>query len=395
MTAKSLAQLSTEIDSQLPTNNAGQIHADTLRNVLKDIINNEYVPISNILTNQGTPGDTTFLRGDSTWQTISGGGGGGGGSSYRYVSSASSSAVGDICYCDTSGAGFTLTLPSSPVTGSGVSIRDAQGTWTGQNLILNPGSNKIAGALGTFSCNVSDASFDLVWRGSSIGWEPEFLISNYSRGAGGIATGRASGAAMVVGRAIGGTTLTFLNPSDKGTGITLSGSNLTAAASLNDNTNHIVRSNVAANPSLLPVYFEVTGSAGDVGFGVANSAFPLDGQYLGNGGVEALGIFKSDGYAEGPGGQNDFVTGGSWGNADNMGLLYNSSSLTVYKNGTSIGTFTSPRSNPPSPAGLVQGMFAAVSVKQVTGSTITVNFGAAPLAHLPTGATSWDGSQTA
>src|SRR3954451_22662943 len=128
MTAKSLADLSSEIDIQLPTNNLGQIHADTLRNVLKDIINNEYVPVSNILTTQGTPADTTFLRGDGSWQTIVGGGGGGGGSSYRYISGTTTSAAGDICYCDTSGAGFVLTLPTSPVTGSGVSIRDAQGT---------------------------------------------------------------------------------------------------------------------------------------------------------------------------------------------------------------------------------------------------------------------------
>jgi hypothetical protein len=79
MTAKSLAQLSSEIDTQLPTNNLGQIHADTLRNVLKDIINNEYVPVGNILTTLGTASDTTFLRGDGTWQTPAGGGGGGGG----------------------------------------------------------------------------------------------------------------------------------------------------------------------------------------------------------------------------------------------------------------------------------------------------------------------------
>jgi hypothetical protein len=79
MTAKSLSQLSTEIDVQLPTNNLGQIHADTLRNVLKDIINNEYVPVGNILTNVGTPSDTTYLRGDGSWQTVSSGGGGIGG----------------------------------------------------------------------------------------------------------------------------------------------------------------------------------------------------------------------------------------------------------------------------------------------------------------------------
>lgn len=394
MTAKSLAQLSAEIDSQLPTNNAGQIHADTLRNVLKDIINNEYVPLSNILTTQGTPGDTTFLRGDGSWQTVSGGGGGGGGSAYRYISGTTTSSTGDICYCDTSGAGFTLTLPTSPVTGSGVSIRDAQGTWSGQNLVLDPGSNKIAGVLGTFACNVADASFDLVWRGPTIGWEPEFLISNYSRGAGSTGAGHAGGVATVTGRAGSGgagsgTPTIFLNPADKGTAITLSNGNLTAASSGNTGVQQIVRSNAIA--SLLPAYFEVTGGAVNVGFGVANAAFPLNGQYLGQGGIEGFGIFL-DSFAEGPG-QFGNVTGGTWTNTDVMGLLYNTSVVTVYKNGTSIGSFTSPRSNPP--GGVTQGMFAAVDVKNVTGATITCNFGATALAHLPTGATSWDGSQSA
>jgi hypothetical protein len=318
----------------------------------------------------------------------------GGGSSYRYISDASSSSIGDICYCDTSGASFTLTLPNSPVTGSGVSIRDAQGTWSGQNLILNPGSNKIAGVLGTFSCNVSDASFDLVWRGSAIGWEPEFIITNYVRGAGSTGAGHASGAATVIGRAGSGgagsgTPTITLNPADKGTAITLSNGNLTAASSGNDSTHNIVRSNFIA--TLLPAYFEITGGAVDVGFGVANAAFPLNGQYLARVVLKAS-VCSSIAMSKGPG-QNSNVTGGTWTNTDVMGLLYNTSVVTLYKNGTSLGSFTAPRANPP--GGLTQGIFAAVYVKNVTGATITCNFGATALAHLPSGATSWDGSQSA
>jgi hypothetical protein len=395
MTAKTLANLSTEIDVQLPTNNLGQIHADTLRNVLKDIINNEYVPVGNILTNVGTPGDTTFLRGDGSWQTIVGGGGGGGsGSTYRYVSGTSSANIGDVCYCDTSGAGFVLTLPTSPVTGSGISIRDARGTWTGQNLVLDPGSNKIASNLGTFACNVADANFDLVWRGSTIGWEPEFIIANLTRAGGGIAVGTAVGRAIISGISGGsgagaGPTVT-LNPADSGINLAFSNGNLTATASANDSTLHIVRSTAPANTASLPAYFEVTGAAVDAGFGVANSRFPLNGQYLGQGGIDAFGIFVNS-YAEGPG-QAALVSGGTYGPTDVMGLLYSSTQLTISKNGTAIGTFASPTANPGGSSG--PGMYAAVYVKAVTGATITANFGGTTLTHLPTGATSWDGSQT-
>jgi hypothetical protein len=392
MTAKSLANLSTEIDTQLPTNNLGQIHADTLRNVLKDIINNEYVPVGNILTNVGTAGDTTFLRGDGSWQTIVGGGGGGGGSAYRFVSGTSSANSGDVCYCDTSGGGFVLTLPTSPVTGSGVSIKDARGTWTGQNLVLDPGSNKIAGNLGTFACNVADANFDLVWRGSTIGWEPEFIIANLARGGGGIGVGTAGGRAIVAGHAgssgAGSVAPVFWSTTDKSTTITVSGGGLIAATNVNTGGDHIIRATAPA--AILPAYFEITGAAGNIGFGVANKAFPVDGQYLGQGGVNAFGWFNSA-YSEGPGGQAANVASGTYINTDINGLLYNGSQITLYKNGTALGTFTAPTSSPP--GGVGSGIFPAAGIAGATGTTITANFGGTPLAHLPVGATSWDGSQ--
>jgi hypothetical protein len=395
MTAKSLSQLSTEIDVQLPTNNLGQIHADTLRNVLKDILNNEYVPVSNILTTQGTPGDTTYLRGDGSWQTISSGGGGGGSSSYRYISGTTTSSIGDICYCDTSSVSFTLTLPTNPATGSGVSIRDAQGTWAGQNLLLDPGSNKIAGNLGVFACNVPDANFDLVWRGPTIGWEPEFIIANLSRGGGGIGFGSASGRSIVSGIAgasgAGSAPGVFWSSTDKSATITLSGGGLIATTNANDSTQHILRA--TAEAATLPAYFEITATAGDVGFGVANRAFPLDGQYLGQGGINAFGWF-AHGYVEGPG-QADNVTSGDYIGTSICGLLYNGAQVTIYKDGTSLGSFTAPTNTPSGGAGVTAGILPAASVRAITGATITANFGATPLAHLPAGARSWDGSQSA
>jgi hypothetical protein len=401
MTAKTLANLSTEIDVQLPTNNLGQIHADTLRNVLKDIINNEYVPVGNILTTQGTPGDTTFLRGDGSWQTVSSGGGGiGGGSSYRYISGTSSANVGDICYCDTSGAGFVLTLPTSPVTGAGISIRDARGTWTGQNLVLDPGSNKISSNLGTFSCNVADANFDLVWRGSTIGWEPEFNIASLSRGGGGIGVGTATGRSTVSGIAgasgAGAGPAVFWSTTDKASTITVSGGGLVATSNTSGGGHHIIRATATA--VALPAYFEITGasatgaSGGNVGAGLANAKFDLNGQYLGQGGIDAFGWF-TNAYAEGPG-QGNTIASGTYINTDVIGFLYSGTQITVSKNGTALGTFTAPTGSPTGGT-FPTGLFPAANIPADTGATVTANFGGTALAHLPTGSHSWDGSQSA
>jgi hypothetical protein len=389
MTAKSLANLSTDIDTQLPTNNVGQIHADTLRALLRDIINNEYVPISNILTSVGTPGDTTYLRGDGSWQTPATGGGGGTNSSFRYLAGAATIASGDLCYCDTSSGGFVLTLPTSPVTGQGMSIRDAKGTWSTNNVTLDPGSNPIANVLGVFPCNVSDANFDLVWRGPTIGWDPQFVVSNYARGLlnTGAGTSAGHGAATGTGTTVGAPTLVTLSPTNKSPTITLSGGNLNAGASAGT-SNNVMATGTAVS---LPGYFEMIITSGtDAGLGVTNTRWPITStsQYLGQGGVDSFGFFASA-YAEGPGWAGN-VSGGAFNNTNVMGIKYDGIYIYYYKDGTLLGHFAVPTSAPG--GGFAPGIFPAFFIGSGGGS-ITVNFGATPLAHLPSGAHSWDGNQ--
>jgi hypothetical protein len=67
MPTKTIAELKALVDTRLPTNNAGAIDAATLRSVIDDILDNEQVALSGILTGAGTPSSTTFLRGDNTW----------------------------------------------------------------------------------------------------------------------------------------------------------------------------------------------------------------------------------------------------------------------------------------------------------------------------------------
>lgn len=74
-----ISEILADIDALLPTNNAGAITASILRNVLKEIVNNEQITASQILTTSGTADTTTFLAGDNTWKVPPGTGGGGGG----------------------------------------------------------------------------------------------------------------------------------------------------------------------------------------------------------------------------------------------------------------------------------------------------------------------------
>jgi hypothetical protein len=74
MPTKTIAELKALVDTRLPTNNAGAIDAATLRSVIDDILDNEQVALSGILTTAGTPNSTTFLRGDNVWAAPTTGG---------------------------------------------------------------------------------------------------------------------------------------------------------------------------------------------------------------------------------------------------------------------------------------------------------------------------------
>jgi hypothetical protein len=73
-----------------------------------------------------------------------------------------------------------------------------------------------------------------------------------------------------------------------------------------------------------------------------------------------------------------------------MGIKYDGPYIYYYKDGTQLGQFAVPTSAPG--GGFAPGIFPAFYIGSGGGS-ITVNFGATPLAHLPSGAHSWDGNQ--
>lgn len=175
----------------------------------------------------------------------------------------------------------------------------------------------------------------------------------------------------------GGPPAVTWNPADLD-GITLSGGNLQAA---NDGGtgNHMVRATTAG---VAGRYFELTGTDLNIAWGVCNLSAPVSSGY---GGAPNGIVAFSNSYVEWPGGSS-FNGGTAWNNGDVLGLLLKADTVELHVNGGGfLGLF-----NPPAlPSGDLYPF-----IQSYTATPCVANFGASPMAYLPTGATSWDGSQS-
>jgi hypothetical protein len=287
---------------------------------------------------------------------------------------------GGTYYCDTTGGAFTVTLPSGPSIGDGISFKDASGSWGLSNLILNPGANPINSNVGSLAIDQTDINFDLVWRGTPTGWQVEIPVDDAVRGAGGVNRLRATQTLGTLGQFLSGTgssTPVTWNPSDKVANIVLSGGNLTgtATAAVNGGAR-------ATIPGSSGRYFEVTFSTlptNNNGFGLVSAAQSLTA-YPGN--PNGIGIFSS-GYVEWPGSGSGNNWGSNFSTGDIMGLLLGSSNAKIYKNGTLFFTVNALPSGPLYP----------MLWETDAGTAATANFGATAMGFLPVGAVSWDGTR--
>jgi len=91
------------------------------------------------------------------------------------ISSNYTAAGGDYLLADTSGGSFTITLPQAPVTGSFVTIFDAD-SWTDNPLIFDSGVNSIEGSGSTINVDVGNVRIDLVYNGST--WKTHIPIDS-------------------------------------------------------------------------------------------------------------------------------------------------------------------------------------------------------------------------
>lgn len=71
---------------------------------------------------------------------------------------------------DTSSAPFTLTLPASPKVGDSITIMDAGGAWTTNNLTVARNGQNIIGIADDLLLDASDTWVELVYYSASRGW---------------------------------------------------------------------------------------------------------------------------------------------------------------------------------------------------------------------------------
>lgn len=75
-------------------------------------------------------------------------------------------------FCNTSGGGFTMTLPSSPSAGNIVALRDYSSNFTSNNLTIGRNSSKLQGTEADKVLSSNNTSLTLVYVDSTQGWIP-------------------------------------------------------------------------------------------------------------------------------------------------------------------------------------------------------------------------------
>lgn len=85
------------------------------------------------------------------------------GFNWQLLTSSSTVESYDGIIANTAGGSFTVTLPSSPTTGSIVSFTDSTGSWETNNLIVDGGTNQVITTDTTLICDVNYQSFTLVY----------------------------------------------------------------------------------------------------------------------------------------------------------------------------------------------------------------------------------------
>lgn len=87
-----------------------------------------------------------------------------------YATGSYTASFGEKILANTSSTGFTITMPSSPVTGGTVFFADFAGTWATNNLTISGNGSRIFSDTGNLICNSSGASFFLVYINTEIGY---------------------------------------------------------------------------------------------------------------------------------------------------------------------------------------------------------------------------------
>jgi hypothetical protein len=110
-----------------------------------------------VLTTDGTTASFGDISGGASWQAV-------------ITADPANAVAGYGYFCNTTGAAFTVTLPTSPVLGDFVSFIDYAGTFDTNNLTIARNGKNIQGVAEDLTVNVERAGFTLVFVDDTQGW---------------------------------------------------------------------------------------------------------------------------------------------------------------------------------------------------------------------------------
>jgi hypothetical protein len=93
---------------------------------------------------------------------------------YTLVSSNTTLTVNSKVAADTSAGVLTLELPTAPVAGDRVRIKDYKRTFSVNNVTVDPGAKKVEGFLGAFILDVEGIEADMEFINNTQGWLVRF-----------------------------------------------------------------------------------------------------------------------------------------------------------------------------------------------------------------------------
>jgi len=124
------------------------------------------------------------------------------GISWQSVQTTGFTAVAGNSYpCNTTSAGFTVTLPATPSVGDQVQLVDYAGTFDTNNLTINPNGNNINGQGSNVLAIKDREAITLTYIDSTQGWLPS---SGYQEGTEGLSTPYSFDALVIAGGGSGG-----------------------------------------------------------------------------------------------------------------------------------------------------------------------------------------------
>lgn len=89
----------------------------------------------------------------------------------QYINGTFSAGITGDLWTDTSAGAFTVTLPDPPVGKNILVFRDIFGTWSVNNLTINPGTKTILGVAGNLVANVSGRTFGMWYDTANTTWK--------------------------------------------------------------------------------------------------------------------------------------------------------------------------------------------------------------------------------